>query len=241
VAQDDTESDLVKVADLRKYMAEFVIEYFGISGVPNDGADLGRVEKLAAAIDSANYMNLRLARCERYPGALDLLDAGMKARSVEGMILEFGVFSGHTINHIASHAEETVYGFDSFEGLPEDWRPDFGQGSFQVSELPETRSNVELVVGWFDDTLPQFAASHHGPVSLLHVDCDLYSSTKTIFHFLAKRIVSGTIIVFDEYFNYVGWRNHEYKAFQEFIVASGLSYRYLGVVPGNQQVAVQIL
>lgn len=227
--------------DLREAMADFLQEYFGLSQVRDDGADLGRVEKLAAAIDFANYMNSHMWGCKRYGAAIDLLDAGMEARRIEGLVLEFGVFSGHTINHIASRTDEAVYGFDSFEGLPEDWRPDFRQGRFQRSALPETRPNVELVVGWFDNTLPQFVATHPGPVSLLHVDCDLYSSTKTIFYYLAKRIVSGTVIVFDEYFNYVGWRHHEHKAFKEFISSAGLSYRYIGLNPRHQQVAVQII
>jgi hypothetical protein len=84
-------------------------------------------------------------------------------------------------------------------------------------------------------------AANPSPVSFLHIDCDLYSSTKTVLHYLGNRIRSGTVIVFDEYFNYVGWRNHEYKAFAEFIAASGLSYRYIGVVPSYQQVGVVIL
>jgi hypothetical protein len=50
--------------------------------------------------------------------------------------------------------------------------------------------------------------------------------------------VPGTIIVFDEYFNYPNWEEHEYKAFQEFIGESGLGYRYLGFA--RQQVAVRI-
>jgi len=228
---------------LRKAMADFIEEYFALSKMPKDGADLTRIEKLAAAIDACNYMNLRMSGCDRYPHANNLLEAGMRMAAVRtgGLVLEFGVFSGRTLNHIASLTEEVVYGFDSFEGLPEDWRPDIRQGTFRRGTLPEMSTNVELVVGWFENTLPQFVAAHPDPVSLLHIDCDLYSSTKTVFHHLSKNIVNGTVIVFDEYFNYVGWRNHEYKAFQEFIVASGFSYRYIGVVPHHQQVAIQIL
>ena len=81
---------------------------------------------------------------------------------------------------------------------------------------------------------------HRGPISLLHVDCDLYSSTKTIFDRLNDWIVPGTIIVFDEYFNYSGWELHEFKAFQEFREANRLSYEYIGLAPTGQQVAVRI-
>ena len=60
------------------------------------------------------------------------------------------------------------------------------------------------------------------------MDCDLYSSTRTILEGLASQIVAGTVIQFDEYFNYPGWREHEFKAFHEFIAERGLSYEYLG-------------
>src|SRR6185312_6095321 len=100
--------------------------------------------------------------------------------------------------------------------------------------------NVELVVGLFDDTLPAFASEHPGPVALLHVDCDLYQSTVTIFRELESRIGPGTVILFDEYWNYPGWREHEHRAFQEFIGRTNLRYRYAALVPNRQQVCVVI-
>jgi predicted O-methyltransferase YrrM len=104
------------------------------------------------------------------------------------------------------------------------------------------RDNVELIVGWFDKTLPTFAESHKTEsLALLHVDCDLYSSTKTIFALLAGHVVPGTVIVFDEYFNYPGWPLHEYKAFQEFVSLRKIKYEYIGLVPSHQQVAVRVL
>ncbi len=86
-----------------------------------------------------------------------------------------------------------------------------------------------------------FADTHAGPVSLLHVDCDLYSATKTVLRYLGHRLVAGSIILFDEYLNYPGWRHHEFKAFQEYIAWSGQRYEYLSVVTVHQQVAVRIL
>ena len=223
-------------------IADALAALLGLTDMPHDGANLSKVEKLAAAIDSANYLNTRMAGCHRYRDSISLLAAGMAARSVpNGLVLEFGVYSGRTVNHLASLEAGKVFGFDSFDGLPEDWRPDFRKGEFKRTDLPPVGPNVELVVGWFEDTLPGFLAANPGPVSFLHVDCDLYSSTKTVFHHLSGRIVPGTIIVFDEYFNYIAWRNHEFKAFAEFIAASGLNYRYIGAVPTHQQVGVVIV
>ena len=50
----------------------------------------------------------------------------------------------------------------------------------------------------------------------------------------------GTVVLFDEYWNYPGWRQHEFKAFREFIDRTGLTYRYEGFVPTAHQVCVVI-
>ncbi len=212
---------------------------FGLGGFPCDGANLDAVAPLAAAIDSAIFVSQNMAGAAKFVSGGDLLDEAMRRRLIDGLILEFGVFSGRTINRLAAQADQTIFGFDSFEGLPEDWRPDVGKGSFRAG-LPPVASNVELVVGWFDATLPSFLEAHEGPASLIHIDCDLYSSTRTVFTACRDRIVPGTILVFDEFFNYVGWRNHEYRAFVELIEETGLAFDYFGYVPSHQQVALQI-
>jgi hypothetical protein len=159
----------------------------------------------------------------------------------DGLFLEFGVWNGTTINFIAEHHRGLVHGFDSFEGLPEDWGI-VPKGAYTTDgRIPEVRSNVRLHVGWFDQTLPDFVREHNERVAFLHVDCDLYSSTKTIFKFLGDRIVSGTVIVFDEYFNYPGWREHEYKAFQELVSEKKLHYRYLAYNQCQTNVATMIV
>lgn len=70
--------------------------------------------------------------------------------------LEFGVFRGSTINNMSNYTKDTVYGFDSFEGLPEFWREGFDAGAFNLEgQLPSVNSNVELIKGWFTETLPK--------------------------------------------------------------------------------------
>ena len=133
-------------------------------------------------------------------------------------------------------------GSNSFEGLPEDWYGIYRKGYFHTGgKLPHVRSNVILHKGWFEDSLPAFVRDHNEGVAFLHVDCDLYSSTKTIFQFLGEKIGPGTVILFDEYFNYPGWREHEYRAFQEFISSRSLSYRYIAYNTTEWNAAVQIL
>lgn len=156
------------------------------------------------------------------------------------LICEFGVYSGSTINHIATHTEYTVFGFDSFEGLPEKWRDGYESGHFSMSKLPTVLNNVVLIKGWFKDSLPVFLTEHEDDVGFLHIDCDLYTSTKTIFDLLKNRIKPGCVIVFDEYFNYPNWEDGEFKAFHEFLEESYLSYEYLVYNRFHQQVAVKI-
>jgi predicted O-methyltransferase YrrM len=234
------DTDFIRRDELPRLINQAIANFFGLRGPAYDGAHLKQVERIAAAVDTAQFVAAEMAEVPEFPHALALLDGAMRQCRDEGLILEFGVFSGRSINDIASRTTRRVYGFDSFEGLPETWRPDHPQGAFR-REPPQVAPNVELVIGWFDQTLPSFLASHPGPITLLHVDCDLYSSTKTIFDACRSRIVPGTVIVFDEYMNYVGWRRHEHKAFMEFVASTGLRYRYIGYVPAHQQVAVVIL
>ena len=158
-----------------------------------------------------------------------------------GLIAEFGVWKGETINYIAEHVEEQVYGFDSFQGLPEKWRDGFEQGAFRMEEPPDVRDNVNLLQGWFSETLPQFLDSHEGKISFVHVDCDLYSSTIEVLNQLARRFQDGSIIVFDEYFNYPNWEQGEFRAFNEFISATKFRFEYIGYCKYHEQVAVKLL
>lgn len=102
---------------------------------------------------------------------------------------------------------------------------------------------MTLIEGLFEETIDKFVLSlpdQNNYISLLHIDCDLYSSTKTIFNKLGFLIKKDTIIVFDEYFNYPGWRKHEFKAFQEFIAEKNIFYKYIGFVSQHQQVCIQV-
>lgn len=158
-----------------------------------------------------------------------------------GLFLEFGVYSGSTINVIANaYKDKQIFGFDSFEGLPENWNGWSLESSFfKTSKMPKVRNNVVLIKGWFNEVLPKFVEEHSEEVAFLHVDSDIYSSAKYVLDSLSSRIKPGTIIVFDEYFNYPNWQNHEHKAFMEFIESTGLQYKYVSM--GHDQVTVEIL
>lgn len=190
--------------------------------------------------EAAEYARTRMPGAMVFASQRDILLYAVRKAELPGLILEFGVAEGVSIGHIANHVKRTVHGFDSFEGLPEDWpgrhEP---QGAYSTDgRLPRVPKNVVLHPGWFAETLPAFLAQHGGPAAFLHVDCDLYASAKTVLDLLAERIVPGTVVVFDEYFNYPSWREHEFKAFQEFVQEHGVEYRYLAWA--YQQAAVVI-
>lgn len=142
-------------------------------------------------------------------------------------VLEFGVWTGDTIGKIRKRLDDTykLYGFDSFEGLPEDWIDHSGKlvgqgkkGRFDTGGKVPNVKGVKWMKGWFENTIPKYLPEAE-PIALLHVDCDLYSSTKEVLWGLNDYIVPGTVIAFDEWFyNHDSkFKDHEQKAFYEWV------------------------
>ena len=198
--------------------------------------------RMRSGTGPAGLLSARLLSAAPYTHRHQVFDHALDLVPRQGLICEFGVFEAESTNYIARRLPgRRLFGFDSFEGLPEAWRPDFEAGMFSTGgRLPSVEPNVTLIEGWFDETLPRFAAEHSGPVALLHIDCDLYSSTKCVFDHLGGRLRPGSILVFDEFFNYPGWEEHEYRAFSEFVQAHGLSHEYLCYNGGHEQVAILV-
>ncbi len=182
-----------------------------------------------ALAETVDYIKSSMSNALVRTDAFAVLTYASKQVALNGLYLEFGVHSGRTINHLAQlNPTRTIHGFDSFEGLPEAWSGwTLDKGAFRTTGAPPVEANVQLVVGWFDDTLPKFLESHDGVVAFAHIDSDLYSSAKTVLTNLAPRIRPGSIIVFNEYFNYPNWKEHEFKAFQEFCGEYEVEYEYM--------------
>ncbi|WP_448641039.1 class I SAM-dependent methyltransferase [Geodermatophilus sp. URMC 63] len=206
--------------------------------VLNQPWDLERAAGRHAFRTSAELVatSMPLARVFRTPFAV--LDHALAAAPPTGLVAEFGVHSGSTLRRIA-RARSGAHGFDSFQGLPEDWRPSHPRGTFALSTLPSV-GDAELHVGWFEETLPPFLEGNDQPAALLHLDADLYSSTATVLTALANRIRPGTVLLFDEYLNYPGWEQHEHRAFTEYVEHTGVRFDYIAYNSRGQQVAVQI-
>lgn len=207
------------------------------------GTDL--VPAVRAAITSSDFELTYLRNAAIYKSRRDLFAACLEEskRVADGLNMEFGVYKGDTINTLAKLAPERKFlGFDSFEGLPEMWDIESKRGAFNVGgKLPQVRKNVSLIKGFYSATLPKFISENPtDAVAFVHVDCDLYSSTKEIFAYLGDRFRVGTIIVFDEFYNYSDWLLHEYKAWLEFVEERGIKFTYIGFIRIATQVAVRI-
>ena len=227
---------------IRSETREAVTELLSTPPASQRQLNYERMAYVSAAADSARYM------IERMQGAVDRVMAhavrehALAQCEVTGLVMEFGVFDGQSLSHIASRTGQDVHGFDSFEGLPEDWTHFQKKGRFSRGGAPPACEGprTHLHKGWFDEVLPGFLREHAGPARFIHIDCDLYSSTQTVLTALEDRIVPGTVIVFDEYLNYPGWQQHEHKAFAEFLTRTGRSYRYLGFASSEFAVSVQM-
>lgn len=144
-----------------------------------------------------------------------------------GSALEFGVQTGHSLSLISRYLSPT--GFDSFEGLPEDWGP-FTKGTF--AHPPPDIATGQLVIGWFRDTLPKFDFTTIDSLRLVHIDCDLYSSTETVLDYLGPYLTSGVLVVFDEFL--YDWPpneargGEEQRAWREFANRTQISWDVIG-------------
>jgi len=204
--------------------------------------DYERLAYFVAAQQSADFFvaNMRLA--QNLIGKRELLEFALGEVDAPGLWLEFGVARGKDIRAIAGSCPHTVYGFDSFLGLPEDWTHFQRQGRFSTgghlpAGLPE---NVMILKGLFEDTLPSFLHEHPEKIAFLHLDSDLYSSTRQVLGLLHGRLQPGTIILFDDFMNYPGWLEGEAKAWFECVAEHAIEFRYIGFASRHHSVAIRI-
>jgi O-methyltransferase len=161
--------------------------------------------------------------------------------------LEFGVYQGYTINYwsrINPDPNSRFFGFDSFEGLPEDWSGAFvrvPKGTFTTDgvapEIDDPR--ISFHKGWFQKCLPIFLRTFN-PLNrlLIHCDADLYASTLYVLCTLHPVLRPGSLIAFDEF----SGATDEFRAFVDYTSAFLQNFRVVAQV-GVQcdQVAVEVI
>ncbi len=157
--------------------------------------------------------------------------------------LEFGVYQGDSLRFWCgtnTDSDSRFYGFDSFEGLPEDWNPAFPKGAFSTGGKPPeiADARVRFVMGWFQEVLPAFLASYNPrdcPL-VIHCDSDLYSSALFCLTSIDRMIRPGTIVIFDEFDAVFD----EYRALTDYAAAYLRNYRIVAVTEGFRQAAMEI-
>lgn len=144
-------------------------------------------------------------------------------RDEQIVYLEFGVHQGYSIGRwveLNTHPDSRFFGFDTFQGLPEDWKS-YSAGHFSTQgQMPDIRDpRVRFVAGMFQDTLtatlPQIPSDGR---LVVHIDSDLYSSALYVLTRLHDRFVPGSLILFDQWVDI-----HEYRAFIDYLAAYGPS------------------
>ena len=152
-----------------------------------------------------------------------------KLYTAGGLILEFGVGYGKTINEISKAFNPCiVHGFDSFEGYPEDWKEGVTKGT-SICDIPMLESNVKLHLKTFDKSVPTFKKNFakNLKITFIHLDCGLYSSTKIILDNLKENIKKDTIVVISDCIEYQGYETHSLRAFNEFLNETNLKYEII--------------
>lgn len=145
-----------------------------------------------------------------------IIDLFVETKDLEGDILEFGSYKGGTGILLGLLVKEfnlskKVHLFDSFSGLPDpnsDLDKGYRKGQFKsnyeklnqlINDL-DLQNIITIQKGWFNESLPKFLTSNPAvKISLLHIDCDLYDSTKDCFPVLDNSVVSGGAIIFDDF------------------------------------------
>lgn len=171
---------------------------------------------------------------------------GLEAEALQ--YLEFGVFKGDSIRYWAAanrNPGSSFSGFDSFEGLPEDWFKGMPKGAFDVGgQFPDSDDHrVQFVKGWFSESLKPFLREHRPDPSkrtVLHLDADLYSSTYYVLNclYFDNWIKPGTVLIFDEVV-VASIAHTEFRAFWDFVQVMNLRYKVIGV--GKFEMGLEII
>jgi O-methyltransferase len=162
-----------------------------------------------------------------------------KINEIKGDYFEFGVWRGKTFDYARTMARRYSYGplvfrgFDSFQGLPQ--VPDrsheiWSEGQFTCSRIEFEEilrkkgfqtDDYALVEGFYAQSLTPALSEQLRQkgvkASIIYVDCDLYESTRDVLAFIPPFLQQGTILCFDDFYNYRGRSDEgEQRAFKEF-------------------------
>lgn len=166
-----------------------------------------------------------------YNKRYDLYDYIFREKELDGSIiyLEFGVSGGYSFDWWLKRNQDPgsrFTGFDTFEGLPEDWGS-FPKGAMSTKSIvPKTDDKrATFFKGLFQETLPDFLETlDHTRKKVIMMDADMYTSTLYVLTSLAPYLNKGDIIFFDQF----NVPMHEFLAFTNFVESYYISMKWLG-------------
>tara|TARA_B100001989_G_scaffold120701_1_gene85030 strand:+ start:1070 stop:1801 length:732 start_codon:yes stop_codon:yes gene_type:complete len=185
---------------------------------------------------SLRFSNKKSIR--KYAIDLALAESLQKSYKEDLIYLEFGVFKGNSANLFSNYVDK-LYVFDSFEGLPHEWEGQKQMGAFNLNKkIPKLNSNIVTNVGLVEETLDDFLKKYEPKIIFIHMDLDSYESTKFTLERIKPYLVKGSIILFDELYNYVNWKEGEYKALKE--IFKDYEYVFKAFNINHEQAVIQI-
>ena len=164
-----------------------------------------------------------------------LFDAAVARADRRRPMYEFGVWMGNSFQYLID-SFPNGFGFDTFEGLPENWHG-LPEGTYTSFGQVPNILGAEFITGDFRDTLPGFFGVSRPMAGLINFDADLYSSTITALTHAAPVIDDKTILIFDELIVNRNWEQDEFRALKEFCEGNGLSYEVFAVSLFTKQAA----
>jgi O-methyltransferase len=226
----------------RRQIADFFIKGCGLRKL-----HAGKLQGLVRAVlDEVDFQHLRDAYpCSVFGDRGEMFhyvhDSFIKGEPVD--YLEFGVFQGDSIRlwvNLNTHKDSRFFGFDSFEGLPVEWRAGQEKGHFDVHGLTPRIDDqrVNFVKGWFENTIPPFVRGFSRKSRLLlHLDADLYGSTMLALLYFEPFMSPGTLLLFDEFYD----RNHEFKALMDWQKITRRNFRIVAQMENYGKICVELL
>ena len=227
---------------LRRKATNFLLKGCGLRHLH----DTGPQKFVRSILDEIDLQHLRDSNpCPSFANRMDMYryvhDEIIKGAAID--YLEFGVFQGESIKYwtsINKPPQSRFFGFDSFEGLPEDWREGQPRGHFDVSgSTPAIEDGrVQFVKGWFINSVPPFARDFVAKNRLvLHLDADLYGSTMLPLVHFDRLMTAGTLLVFDEFYD----REHEYKALMDWQKICGRKFRVVAEMANFGKICAELV
>ena len=168
-----------------------------------------------------------------------LFDHMVSLSKKERPFYEFGVWRAEAFRYLIKTFKKG-YGFDTFEGIPEDWHDEKAGTYSSDGNIPKIKGG-KFIVGKFEDTLPDFFSEDRPRASIINFDADLYSSTICALNFAKPVIDHHTILIFDEFIINKNWEQDEYKALEEFCQTNNCTYEVLSISFFTKQVAVRLV